>query len=192
VTAFKHHNIASQKPFAQATKQAQEIAAACPNALHRVGMDFANAIAIIITRPLAPSWCMAHCLVPTASGSKVLIGRPFISVDNRIGARMAEHEGLQAVPISPLTNLEVDLTTTASDDTDNWRTIAGPGSVATRLIGSPARWVERVSVFATFLTGILIEFVGLGHGVGQWCGRGKNAPPGVRGSHVVVRAGGYD
>jgi hypothetical protein len=192
VAAFKHRNIASQKPFAQATKQTQEIAAACPNALHRVGMDFANAITVIITCPLAPSWCMADCLVATASGSKMLIGRPFISVDSRVGARMAEHEGFQGGPISPLTNLETDVTTAASDDTDNWGTIAGPSSVATRLIGSPARWVERVSMFAALLTGILIEFVGFGHWVGEWCGRGKNAPPGASVSHVVVRAGGYD
>ena len=192
MTAFKHHNVASQKPFAQATKQAQEIAAACPNAFHRVVMDFANAITVIITRPLAPSWRMAHCLVTTTSGSKVLIGRPFIRVDNRVGASMAEHEGLQGGPISPFTNLEADMATAASDDTDNWGTIALPGSVATRLIGSWARRIERVSVFAAFLTGVLIEFVGFGHWVGQWCGRGKNARPPVCGSRVVVRAGGYD
>lgn len=155
-------------------------------------MDFANAITVIITRPLAPSWRMAHCLVTTASRGEVLIGRPFISVDNRVGARMAEHEGLQGGPISPFTHLEADMATAASDDTDNWGTIALPGSVATRLIGSPARWIEHLSVFTAFLTGVLIEFVGFGHWVGQWCGRGKNAPPGACGFRVVVRAGGCD
>jgi hypothetical protein len=192
VAAFKHRNIASQKPFAQATKQTQEIAAARPNALHRVGMDFANAITVIITRPLATAWRMANCLVTTASGGEVLIGRPFISVDNRVGARMGEHEGFQCGPISPFTNLEADMATEAADNTDNWGTIAGPRPVATRLIGPPARWVEPLSVFAAFLTGVLIEFVGFGHWVGQWCGRGKNAPPQVSVSRVVVRAGGCD
>jgi hypothetical protein len=155
-------------------------------------MDFANAITVIITRPLAPSWCMAHCLVTTVSGGEVLIGRPFISVDNRAGARMAEHEGLQCGPISSFTNLEADLATAASDDTDNWGTIASPGSVATRLIGPPAWWVEPLSVFAAFLDGVLIQFVGFGRWIGHGCDRGKNAPPGASVSRVVVRAGGYD
>jgi hypothetical protein len=47
-------------------------------------------------------------------------------------------------------------------------------------------------VFAAFLTGVLIEFVGFGHWIGQGCGRGKNARPPVCGSRVVVRAGGCD
>ena len=192
MAAFKHRNIASQKPFAQATIQTQEIAAACPNALHRIVMDFANAITVIITRPLAPSWCMAHCLVATASRGEVLIGRPFISVDDRVGACMGKHEGFECGSVSVSTHLEADMTTAASDNTDNWGTIALPGSVATRLIGPAARWVERVGMFATFLTGVLIEFVGFGHWVGQWCGRGKNAPPGASVSRVVVRAGGCD
>jgi hypothetical protein len=192
VAALKHRNIANQKPFAQTTKHAQEIAAACPNALDRVGMDFANAITIIIARPFALSWRMANGLMGSSTGGEMVIGRPFIGVDDRIITRMAEHEGLQCGSIRVFTHLEADVTTAASDDTDNWGTIALPSSVATRLIGSPARWVERVGVFAAFLTGVLIEFVGFGHWVGEWCGRGKNAPPGASVFRVVVRAGGCD
>ena len=192
VAAFKHRTIASEKPFTQATKQTQEIAAARPNALHRVVMDFANAITVIITRPLATVGCMANRLVTTASGGAVLRGRPFISVDDRVGARMGEHEGFQCGPISPFPNPAADLTTAAPDNTGNWGTIAGPRPVATRLIGPAPRWVERVSVFAALLTGILIAFVGFGHWVGQGCGRGKNAPPPACVSGVVVRAGGCD
>jgi hypothetical protein len=190
--AFKHHDVACQKPLTDATEQAQEIAAPGPNAFHRVGMHFANAIIVIIARPLATSRCMANRLVPTTRRGEVLIGRPFIGVDGRIAAGMGHHQRFQRGPISPFTDPQADMTTAAPDNPDCRRTIAGPGPVAARLIGPPARWVERVGVFAAFLAGVLIQFVGFGHRVGEWRGRGKNALPPVRVSRVVVRAGGCD
>jgi hypothetical protein len=155
-------------------------------------MDFANTIIIIIARPFALSWRMANGLMGSSTGGEMVIGCPFIGVDDRIIARMGEHEGFECGPIRVFTHLEADLTTAAPDNPDDWGTIALPGSVAARLIGPPPRWVERVGVFAAFLTGVLIEFVGFGHWVGEWCGRGKNARPPVCGSGVVVRVGGYD
>lgn len=190
--AFKHHDVARQKPLTDATEQAKEIAAPGPNAFHRVGMDFANAITVIIARPLAPVGCMANRLVTTASGAEVLIGRPVIGVDDRVGARMGDHERFQCGPISVLTDPEADLAAVATDNADNRGTIALPRPVAARLIGSAAWWVEHLGVFAAVLTGVLVQFVGFGHWVGHWCGRGKNAPPDANVSRVVVRAGGCD
>jgi hypothetical protein len=43
-------------------------------------------------------------------------------------------------------------------------------------------------VFAPFLASVLIEFIGFGHWVGEWCGRGKNARPPVCVSRAAVRA----
>src|SRR5262245_51989100 len=65
------------------------------------------------------------------------------------------------------------MTTSAPDESDNRRTITGPCPVATCLIGSVARRVEHLAVFTALLTGVLIEFVGFGHWVGERCGRGK-------------------
>jgi hypothetical protein len=48
VATLKERDVSSQKPLADATKQTQECATARPNPFHRVGMDFANAITIII------------------------------------------------------------------------------------------------------------------------------------------------
>jgi hypothetical protein len=56
VAGFKHRDVSSQKPFADATKETHQIAAAGPNAFYRVVVDFANAITVIIARPLAASW----------------------------------------------------------------------------------------------------------------------------------------
>src|SRR5262245_478460 len=155
-------------------------------------MDFANAITIIIARPVALSWRMANGLMGSSTGGEVLIGCPFIGVDDRIIARMTEHEGFQCGPSRVFTHLKADVTTVAPNNPDNWGTITLPGSVATRLIGPPPRWVERVGVFAAFLTGVLIEFVGFGHWVGEWCGRGKNAPPPMCVSRVGAPGDEYD
>jgi hypothetical protein len=193
VAALKYRDVSCQKPLTDTTKQAQEIAAAGPNAFHGVVMDLANTISIIIiARPLAAPWRMANRLVTTASGSKVLIGCPFIGVDDRVAARMGDHEWFQRGAISPFTEAQADSATATPDNPDNRRTIAGPTSVAARLVGPAARRVSRISVFAAFLASVLIEFIGFGHWIGQRCGRGKNAPPQASVSGAVVRAGGCD
>ena len=192
VAAFKHRDVSSQKPFADATEETQEVTAAGPDAFHRVVVDFANTITIIIARPLTAPWRMANRLVTTASGGQVLIGRPFISVDDRLRASMGDHERFQRGAIRPFTEAQTDHTTAPPDDPDNWRTIAGPGSVAARLVGPLARWVSWISVFAAFLASILIQLIGFGDWVGQWGARGKNAPPQVSVSRAVVPEDGCD
>jgi hypothetical protein len=190
--AFKHRHVARQKPLTDTTEQAQEIAAPGPNAFHGVGMDFANTITVIIARPLAASGRVTNRLVTTATRGEVLIGRPFIGGDDRVGARLGEHEWFQRGPISPFTEVQADLPTAAPDDPYNRWAVGGPSPVAARLVGSPARWVSRISVFATFLFGVLIQFIGFCHWIGQGCGRGKNAPPQGSVSRAVVRGDGCD
>src|SRR5438093_3744128 len=116
--AFKYHDVVRQKPLTDATEQAKEITASGPDAFHCVVMDCANAITVIIARPLATSRCMANRLVATASGGKVLIGRPFISVDDRVGTRMRDHEGFECGPISVVTDPQADMATAAPDNAD--------------------------------------------------------------------------
>jgi hypothetical protein len=190
--AFKHHDVARQKPLIDATEQAEEIAAARPNALHGVGVDFTNAIAVIIARPLAAPGCVTNGLVMTATRAQVLIGCPFIGVDDRVAARMGDHEWFQGGSISPFTDLQPDLVRVAPDNSDNRRTITGPGPVAARLVRPAARRIVWVGMFTTLLASVLIQFVGFGHWIGEWRGRGKNARPPVCVSRVVVRAGGCD
>ena len=155
-------------------------------------MDFPNTITVIIARPLAASQRVANRLVTTATRGEVLIGRALIGGDDCVGARMGDHEWFQRGAISVFTDLEANVATAAPDDPDNRRTIAGPGPVAARLVGPPARWVSRISMFAAFLASVLIQFIGFGHWVGQRRGRGKNAPPQGSVSRAVVRGDGCD
>jgi hypothetical protein len=174
---FKHRHVARQKPLTDTTEQAHQITAPGPNAFQGVVMDFPNTVTVIIARPLAASWCMANRLVTTAAGGEVLIGRPFIGIHDRIGARMGDYKWFQRGAISPFTDLEANVATAAPDESDNRETIAGPGPVATRFVCAAAGWVEWIRVWAAFLFGVLVQFVGFGYWVGEWRGRGKNAPP---------------
>src|SRR6476469_413342 len=47
-----------QEPLTHAAEGAQEVSYARPDAFDRIGMDFTDAITVIIPRPLALSWSM--------------------------------------------------------------------------------------------------------------------------------------
>jgi hypothetical protein len=188
VATLKHRDVSSQKPFADTTKEPQEIATARPNAFHRVIVDFANAITIIITRPFALSWRMADSPVDTTSGCELPISRPLIGVDDRIIAGVGQEQWLKRGAVAVVAEAQPDLPTATPHNPDNRWAITSPGSVTTRLVG-PATWrISHISVFAPFLASVLIEFIGFGHWVGEWCGRGKNARPPVCVSRAAVRA----
>src|SRR5262245_52281059 len=89
---LKHGAVLVQKPLTHATEGAQEVSHARPDPFDRVGMDFADAIAVIIPRPFALSRGMADGLMASARLCYVAIGRPFISVDCCTIAGMPFHE----------------------------------------------------------------------------------------------------
>ena len=94
VRTFKHRDISGQKPFAETTKQPQEVAQACPNAFHRVVVDFPNPITMIIARPFPLSRSMADPLMDTTRCRESVIGRPFISVESGIRPGMLFNQWL--------------------------------------------------------------------------------------------------
>jgi hypothetical protein len=63
---LKYGAVLVQEPLAHATEGAQEVSHARPDAFDRVGMDFADAITVIITRPFAVSRGMADGLMASA------------------------------------------------------------------------------------------------------------------------------
>src|SRR5262245_49281565 len=190
--ALKHRDVPVQKPFADATKQTHEIAASRPNAFHGVVVDFANAITVIITRPFALSWRMADGPVGAASSSQMSIGRPFISVDDRIRAGMGHEQWFECGTVTVVADAQPDLPTTMPNDTHNRRSITGPGSMTSRLICSSARRVLRLRVRTPFLASVLIEFIGFCYWIDQWPGRGKNAYRRACVSRDDARASGCD
>jgi nitrous oxidase accessory protein NosD len=159
VAALKHRVISSQKPFADATKQTQKIAAASPNAFARVVVDFTNAITVIIARPLALSSSMADGLMMTASGGQVLIGCPLVGVDDCDATSMRHKQRLKCGASGVFAQAQAALSALRSHNPDNRSTLALAARLSTRLVRRPAWRVKPVAVFAAFLASILIEFI---------------------------------
>src|SRR5262245_39779781 len=134
MAALKHCNLSGQKPFADATKQTHEIAASGPDAFHRVIVDRADASSVIITRPFAAPWRMAHGSVGTASSGQMPIGCPLISVDERIGAGMGHQQCFERGTVTVAADAQPDLPTAAPDDPHTRWAITGPSSMTTRLV----------------------------------------------------------
>jgi len=67
--------------FVHASEGTQVIAQAGPGAFHRVVMDFAHPIAVIVTCPFAPTWRVTNLLEYASLLWQVIIGLPFIRVD---------------------------------------------------------------------------------------------------------------
>jgi hypothetical protein len=55
-----------QEALTHATEGAQEVSQTRPDAFDRIGMDFADIIAVIISRPFAVPWSMADRLMASA------------------------------------------------------------------------------------------------------------------------------
>ena len=63
---LKHGAVLIQEALTHATEGAQEVSQTRPDAFDRVGMDFADTIAVIISRPFAVPWSMADRLMASA------------------------------------------------------------------------------------------------------------------------------
>jgi hypothetical protein len=160
---LKYGAVLVQEPLTHAAERAQEVSYTRPDAFDRVSVDFANAIAIIIARPFALWRCMANPLMAATTLCQVAIGRPFIGVDCRIIAGMGLDERLECRTVAVGADLQADVGAAAANHTRNWRSIALGGAMTTRFIGAPTGWVCTISVFAAFLAGVLVEFIGFGH-----------------------------
>lgn len=153
------------EPLTHASEGAQEVSHARPDSFDRVGMDFADTIAVIITRPFTVSRSIANRLMASTRRCYVAIGRPRIGGDCRIITGMPFHERLKRGTIADVTNLQAELRAAPSNHTRNRWPIALPGSMATGFSGTAAGSVGNVGVFAAFLASVLVEFIGFSHSI---------------------------
>jgi len=76
---------------------------------------------------------------------------------------MGFHKGLERRSIAVVADLQADVPAATANHPRNRRSITLPGAMTTGLIGTPARRVSKISVFAAFLASVLVEFIGFGH-----------------------------
>jgi len=153
--------------FVHAPEETQVIAQAGPSAFHRVVMDFAHPIAIIVTRPFSPTWRVTNLLEYSSMLWQVIIGLPFIRVHGTAGRGMDFYKRLKRLTVAMMTHLQTNLTTSSAHHPGYWGTIILPGTVSFDLVGPPPGWIIGITMFSTLFTRILIHFIGFGDGVEQ-------------------------
>ena len=80
---------------------------------------------------------------------------------------MGFHEGLERRSIAMLTDLQTDVRAAAANHScDRW-SITLPSIMTTGGIGTTARRVGNIGMFAAFLASVFSEFIGLGHRIRQ-------------------------
>jgi hypothetical protein len=142
---FAHSQVVVQILLVDATKRAQEIAGRGPQAFDGIGVDFAEAIAVVIARPfLLP---MTHRGVDPI---EMIVPLPFIRVTSGVFLGVAVHVFLPCLPIRVLPHPQPTLATFPADSPHDGRTIILIGAVASSLVGAAARRVARIAVFVAF------------------------------------------
>src|SRR5437867_1812855 len=139
--------------LAHSSEGTQEVAQARPDAFHGVAMDFADAIAIVVTRPFPLTRCMVDRLVRASRGGQMVVGFPFIGVDRGRDHRFAHYEGLQFVTISMLHHPQADLPAFTAHQPGNGRSIVFKGAVAALFVSPTPRRVQWIEMGNSLLTG---------------------------------------
>jgi len=146
--------------LAHSSEGTQEVAQSRPDAFHGVAMHFANAIAIVVTRPFAVSWSMVDRFVFAPCGGQMVVGFPFIGVNRGRDHRFAHDEGFEFVAVRMPHYPQADLPAFAPYQPGNGRAIVFKGAVAPLFVSATPGRIQRIEVRNALLPGILIHFVG--------------------------------
>jgi hypothetical protein len=126
-------------------KRTQKIARRCPEPFDRVGMDLADAIAIVIPRPFFLT--VTHSVVDTID---LVVALPFIGVTGGVLRGIAVHMLLQRLPIGMLVNPQTTLPTSSTHGPNNGGAIILIGPVASSLVRAAPRRIARIVVSVAF------------------------------------------
>lgn len=128
-----------------AAKRTEEVTHGRPHAFSGVGMNFADAIAIIIPGPF---------LIGVTDGGvgpdNMVVSLPFIGVDLGSGQGEGVDVVFQSFAIRVMDDPQPDLARFPAHRPDHGRTVIVIGPVSDLFIGPAARRVSRVRVIVTF------------------------------------------
>ena len=142
---FAHGQIVVQILFVDSPKRAQKIACRGPQTFDGIGVDFADAIAVIIARPLFLA--MTHRVVDPID---MIVTLRFIGVTSGVFLSVAVHVFLPRLPIGMLPYPQPALATFPTDGPHDGRAIILIGPVASAFVGAAAWRVARIAVFVAF------------------------------------------
>ena len=140
-----HRDVILQVLFMHAAKRAQKIAYRSPTALAGVGMDFFDAVAVIVTRPFVLAVTDGR-----VCARQVFVAAPFVGVTRRAGLRRRRDVLLQAWLVRMRNDGQAHLPTCTPKGTDDRRTIIFIGSVTFAFIRAPTRRIVGVEMRLAF------------------------------------------
>jgi hypothetical protein len=153
--------------FVHAPEETQVIAQAGPRAFHRVAMDFAHPITVIVPSPFPLAWLVTNLLEYSSLLWQMVIGLPFIRVHGTALRSMSFHKWLKRWAVAVVAYLQTNLAAFSANYSGYRRAVIIPGTMPFDFIGTPPRWIIRVTMFSALFTRILVHFIGFGDNVGQ-------------------------
>src|SRR5215813_274877 len=152
---FAHGQIVRQILLVDATKGAQKIAGGGPQAFDGVGVDFTEAIAVIIAGPFFLA--MPHGGVDPIDA---IVPLPFVGVTRGIFFGVAVHVFLPRLPIGMLTHPQPALATFPTAGPHDGRAIILIGPVASSFVGATPWRIARIAVVVAFFPRVLTHLIG--------------------------------
>ena len=156
-----HGDVATQVTLVNTAKRTKEITSGRPHAFHRVGVDFADTVAIIIACPFV--------LTMTNRGmwpDDVVVTVPFIGTDVRAGLRELVNMVMQGCLIGMVNDAQSNLAGFSSDGAHNGWAIVLVRSMSALFVGTRPRRVAGIKMRVTFFPHVLKHLIGFSPCVG--------------------------
>jgi hypothetical protein len=151
---FAHRQVVVQILLVDATKGTQKIAGGRPQAFDSVGMDLADAIAVVITRPFFPP--VTHSVMRTLD---LVVPLPLICVTGRVSLGVAMHVLLQCLAIRMVPHAQATLSTVAPHSPNNGRPIVVVCPVPPLFVGTTPRRIKGSACFSPFFPCVLKHLI---------------------------------
>ena len=142
---FTHRQIAFQILFMNPAEGSQKITGCRPQTFDSIGMDFAHAITIVISRPF--TLAVTDCAVGPLDS---IVAWPFIGVTLGCLPGVTMHVLPQSLTVRMLTDSQATLPTLSTNGSDNRWPVIFIRPVPTLLVSSATRRIIRIRVLFAF------------------------------------------
>jgi hypothetical protein len=142
---FAHGNVSTQVSLVNTAKRTQEITGRSPQALHRVGMNFADAVAVIISRPFSLT------MTDRGMGSDdMVVATPLVREDLGTDSGRLVNVLAQGFLVGMMNDPQSNLAGFSANRAHNRRAIVLVRPMSTLVVGSASGWVAWIAMGVTF------------------------------------------
>lgn len=142
---FVHGDVTSKMLLMNTAKGTQEVTESGPHPFDGVGMNFSNAIAILVTRPFMAAMIDGHMCT-----RKVVVPSPLVSVDPRRRGGKSSDVAFERFAIRVVDHPQAHLPALPPNRADHRWTIIVIGAVSPVFVCPTARGIGRICMFFAF------------------------------------------